>query len=90
MKLKHFIPIIISLCLFGIFLILPSSWFSGLITQKTLDNQRTSLSDQMLKGTLIQEQMFKSNHFIQFTVLVNLGKMTRLIHLYCCAIKYAC
>ena len=74
MKLKHFIPIIISLCLFGIFLILPSSWFSGLITPKTIDNQRTSLSDQVLKGTLIQEKMFKSDHFYPIYGSSELGK----------------
>ncbi|MFW0760348.1 D-alanyl-lipoteichoic acid biosynthesis protein DltD [Staphylococcus cohnii] len=74
MKLKHFIPIIISLCLFGIFLILPSSWFSGLITPKTIENQRTSLSDQVLKGTLIQDKMFKSNHFYPIYGSSELGK----------------
>lgn len=63
MKIKPFTPIIISLCLFGIFLILPSSWFSGLITTKTLEKQRIALSDQVLKGTLIQDKMFRSNAF---------------------------
>ncbi|RIO79539.1 D-alanyl-lipoteichoic acid biosynthesis protein DltD, partial [Staphylococcus gallinarum] len=51
MKLKAFIPIIVSLILFGVFLILPASWFTGLINNKTLQEQRLNITDQVLKGT---------------------------------------
>ncbi|MGZ2420111.1 poly-D-alanine transfer protein DltD [Staphylococcus saprophyticus] len=48
MKLKPFIPIIVSLVLFGIFVMLPASWFTGLINSKTLATQRVALTDQVL------------------------------------------
>lgn len=48
MKLKPFIPIIVSLVLFGIFVMLPASWFTGLINYKTLATQRVALTDQVL------------------------------------------
>lgn len=63
MKLKPFIPIIASLILFGIFLAIPVSWFTGLINSKTLETQRISLSDQVLKGTLIQDKMYESDAY---------------------------
>lgn len=63
MKLKPFIPIIASLILFGIFLAIPVSWFTGLINSKTLEIQRISLSDQVLKGTLIQDKMYESDAY---------------------------
>lgn len=63
MKLKPFIPIIVSLVLFGIFVILPASWFTGLINSKTLATQRVALTDQVLKGTLIQDKMYQSNAY---------------------------
>lgn len=63
MKLKPFIPIIISLMLFGIFIITPASWFTGLINSKTLTTQRVALTDQVLKGTLIQDKMYQSNAY---------------------------
>ena len=52
MKLKPFLPIIISGVIFIIFLFLPASWFTGLVTNKTLADNRISLTDQVLKGTL--------------------------------------
>lgn len=63
MKLKPFIPIIVSLVLFGIFVILPASWFTGLINSKTLATQRVALTDQVLKGTLIQDKMYQSDAY---------------------------
>lgn len=72
MKLKPFIPIIASLILFGIFLAIPVSWFTGLINSKTLETQRISLSDQVLKGTLIQDKMYESDAY-------NNPKMLRIL-----------
>lgn len=63
MKLKPFIPIIVSLLLFGVFLVMPASWFSGLVNSKTVATQRIALTDQVLKGTLIQDKMYQSNAY---------------------------
>ena len=63
MKLKPFLPIIISGVIFIIFLFLPASWFTGLVTNKTLADNRISLTDQVLKGTLIQNKLFESNKY---------------------------
>ncbi|MBU0437123.1 D-alanyl-lipoteichoic acid biosynthesis protein DltD [Staphylococcus succinus] len=63
MKLKPFIPIIVSLLLFGIFLIMPASWFTCFINSKTLESQRIALTDQVLKGTLVQDKMYQSNDY---------------------------
>lgn len=63
MKLKPYIPIVVSLLLFGIFLMLPASWFTGLISNKAIAQQRLSLNEQVLKGTLIQNKLFESNHY---------------------------
>ncbi|WP_114603772.1 D-alanyl-lipoteichoic acid biosynthesis protein DltD [Staphylococcus sp. EZ-P03] len=60
-KLKPFLPIFISGAIFIIFVLLPSSWFTGLVNQKTLAENRMSLTDQVLKGTLIQERLFNHN-----------------------------
>lgn len=49
MKLKPFLPIIISGVIFIIFLFLPASWFTGLVTNKTLADNRISLTDQVFK-----------------------------------------
>ena len=63
MKLKPFIPIIVSLVLFGIFLVLPASWFAGLINSKTVATQSVALTDQVLKGTLVQDKMYQSDAY---------------------------
>ncbi|MBF7017550.1 D-alanyl-lipoteichoic acid biosynthesis protein DltD [Staphylococcus durrellii] len=63
MKLKPYIPILASLLLFGLFLLLPASWFTGLISNKAVADQRLSLNEQVLKGTLIQNKLFESNHY---------------------------
>lgn len=63
MKLKPFIPIILSLVLFGIFLVLPASWFTGLINSKTIATQSVALTDQVLKGTLVQDKMYQSDAY---------------------------
>ena len=63
MKLKPFLPIIISGVIFIIFLFLPASWFTGLVTNKTLADNRISLTDQVFKGTLIQNKLFESNKY---------------------------
>ena len=59
MKLKPFLPILISGVIFIIFVLMPSSWFTGLVTNKTLANNRLASTDQVLKGTLIQNKLFK-------------------------------
>ncbi|HDR0202322.1 TPA: D-alanyl-lipoteichoic acid biosynthesis protein DltD, partial [Staphylococcus aureus] len=56
MKLKPFLPILISGAVFIVFLLLPARWFTGLVTEKTVEDNRTSLTDQVLKGTLIQDK----------------------------------
>lgn len=60
-KIKPFLPILISGAIFIIFVLLPASWFTGLVNQKTLAENRVSLTDQVLKGTLIQQRLFKHN-----------------------------
>lgn len=52
MKLKPFLPIIISGILFLAFVLMPASWFTGLVTNKAVANNRISLTDQVLKGTI--------------------------------------
>lgn len=74
MKLKAFIPIIVSLILFGIFLLLPASWFTGLINNKTLQEQRLNITDQVLKGTEIQDKMYKSDKYYPIYGSSELGK----------------
>lgn len=74
MKLKAFIPIIVSLILFGVFLILPASWFTGLINNKTLQEQRLNITDQVLKGTQIQDKMYKSDKYYPIYGSSELGK----------------
>ena len=59
MKFKPFLPILISGVIFVIFVLLPASWFTGLVTDKTLADNRISLTDQVLKGTLIQNKLFE-------------------------------
>ncbi|MGZ2417784.1 D-alanine transfer protein [Staphylococcus caledonicus] len=63
MKIKPFLPIIISGALFLAFVLLPASWFTGLVTNKAVADNRISLTDQVLKGTLIQNKMFSSNKY---------------------------
>ena len=63
MKLKPFLSILISGVIFIIFVLMPSSWFTGLVTNKTLANNRLASTDQVLKGTLIQNKLFKSNDY---------------------------
>lgn len=63
MKLKPFLPIIISGILFLAFVLMPASWFTGLVTNKAVANNRISLTDQVLKGTLIQNKLFSSDKY---------------------------
>ncbi|HLR18546.1 MAG TPA: D-alanyl-lipoteichoic acid biosynthesis protein DltD [Staphylococcus sp.] len=74
MKLKPFIPIIASLILFGAFLAIPASWLTGLISTKTLETQRISLSEQVLKGTIIQDKMYQTNSYYPIYGSSELGK----------------
>ncbi|KYH15002.1 D-alanyl-lipoteichoic acid biosynthesis protein DltD [Staphylococcus kloosii] len=74
MKLKPYIPILVSLVLFGVFLLLPASWFAGLISNKAVADQRLSLNEQVLKGTLIQNKLFESNHYYPIYGSSELGK----------------
>ena len=61
MKLKPFLPIISGI-LFLAFVLMPASWFTGLVTNKAANN-RISLTDQVLKGTLIQNKLFSSDKY---------------------------
>ena len=53
---------------------LPASWFTGLVTNKTLADNRISLTDQVLKGTLIQNKLFESNKYYPIFGSSELGK----------------
>lgn len=74
MKLKPFLPILISGAIFIVFLLLPASWFTGLVTNKTLEDNRISLTDQVLKGTLIQNKLFETNKYYPVYGSSELGK----------------
>ena len=74
MKLKPFLPILISGVIFIIFVLLPAQLFTGLISDKTLANNRISLTDQVLKGTLIQNQLYKSDKYYPIYGSSELGK----------------
>lgn len=74
MKFKPFLPILISGVIFIIFVLLPASWFTGLVTNKTLADNRISLTDQVLKGTLIQNKLFESNKYYPIFGSSELGK----------------
>ena len=63
MKFKPFLPILISGIIFLAFVLMPASWFTGLVNNKTLADNRTSLTDQVLKGTLIQNQLFSNDKY---------------------------
>lgn len=74
MKLKSFLPILISGAVFIVFLLLPARWFTGLVTEKTVEDNRTSLTDQVLKGTLIQDKLYESNKYYPIYGSSELGK----------------
>lgn len=63
MKLKPFLPIIISGILFLAFVLMPARWFTGLVTNKAVADNRISLTDQVLKGTLIQNKLFSNDNY---------------------------
>ena len=63
MKFKPFLPILISGVIFVIFVLLPASWFTGLVTDKTLADNRISLTDQVLKRS------FKINYLSQISII---------------------
>jgi D-alanine transfer protein len=48
---------------FIVTLLIPARWFTGLVTEKTVEDNRTSLTDQVLKGTLIQDKLYESNKY---------------------------
>ena len=72
MKFKPFLPILISGVIFVIFVLLPASWFTGLVTDKTLADNRI-LTDQV-KGTLIQNKLFESDKYYPIYGSSELGK----------------
>ena len=72
--MKQFYPFIISLVLFGIFVAMPANWFKDLITTQTLSEQRTLLSNQVLKGTLLQNKLFETNKYYPIYGSSELGK----------------
>mgnify|MGYP006979847931 FL=1 len=45
MKFKPFLPILISGIIFLAFVLMPASWFTGLVNNKTLADNRTSLTN---------------------------------------------
>ena len=51
---------------------MPASWFTGLVTNKAVANNRISLTDRVLKGTLIQNKLFSSDKYYQYMGQVNL------------------
>ena len=63
MKIKPFLPLIISGVIFLCFVFAPTSWFEGLVSNKTLEDKKVALDDQVLKGTLIQDKLFKSDDY---------------------------
>ncbi|MBF0839499.1 D-alanyl-lipoteichoic acid biosynthesis protein DltD, partial [Streptococcus acidominimus] len=69
-----FLPILISGAVFIVFLLLPASWFTGLVNEKTVEDNRTSLTDQVLKGTLIQDKLYESNKYYPIYGSSELGK----------------
>ena len=42
---------------------MPASWFTGLWVTMNLADNRTSLTDQVLKGALIQNQLFSNDKY---------------------------
>lgn len=74
MKIKPFLPILISGAIFIVFLLMPARWFTGLVTEKTLADNRISLTDQVLKGTLIQNKLYQSNKYYPIYGSSELGK----------------
>ncbi|BBK28694.1 D-alanyl-lipoteichoic acid biosynthesis protein DltD [Staphylococcus arlettae] len=72
--MKQFYPFIISLVLFGIFVALPTNWFKGLISNQTLSEQRNLLSEQVLKGTLLQNKLYETNNYYPIYGSSELGK----------------
>ncbi len=49
MKLKPFLPILISGAVFIVFLLLPASWFTGLVNEKTVEDNRNSIDRSSTK-----------------------------------------
>lgn len=74
MKWKPFLPIIVSGALFLLFVLMPASWFAGLVTNKTLANNRIALTDQVLKGTLIQNKLYQTDEYYPIYGSSELGK----------------
>ena len=64
MKFKPFLPIFISGIIFLAFVLMPASWFTGLVNNKTLADNRTSLTDQVLKG-----RSFKINYLVMINII---------------------
>ncbi|MCG3401661.1 D-alanyl-lipoteichoic acid biosynthesis protein DltD [Staphylococcus massiliensis] len=63
MNFKLFLPIIISGCVFIIFLLLPSSLFEKPLKATDIKERRLSLDDEVLKGTSIQNCMWASDAY---------------------------
>ena len=68
MKLKPFLPILISGAVFIVFLLLPASWFTGLVNEKTVEDNRTSLTDQVHSFKI---SYTNQTSIILYTALVN-------------------
>ena len=49
---------------------MPASWFTGLVTNKAVANNRISLTDQVLKGTL-----FKINYLVVINIIQYMGQV---------------
>lgn len=61
--MKKFIPIIISLTLFVLFLLIPSRFVDKSFPFKTITNEGTNLNELTFKGTAIQDVMYKDKNF---------------------------
>ncbi|MCG7342317.1 D-alanyl-lipoteichoic acid biosynthesis protein DltD [Staphylococcus auricularis] len=73
--MKRFLPLIISVLLFGIFLLLPARLFSSLVNENAVMSQRLALTDTVLKGTLNQDYMMQSKQFLPIYGSSELGKV---------------
>ncbi|GGA99308.1 D-alanyl-lipoteichoic acid biosynthesis protein DltD [Macrococcus hajekii] len=61
--MKKFIPIIISLTLFVLFLLIPSRWVDKSFPFSVTTSEGTNLNETTFKGTAIQNVMFKEKNF---------------------------
>ncbi|UTH14393.1 D-alanyl-lipoteichoic acid biosynthesis protein DltD [Macrococcus equipercicus] len=61
--MKKFIPILISLTLFGLFLLIPARFVDKIFPFTITTNEGTNLNETTFKGTAVQNVMFKEKKF---------------------------